>query len=140
MRVYVDTSGLFAATVSNDVNHGLAKPILAALIDAGAALHTSSYALLESLALLQARVGLDAAIQVQHALRPLMTVHWVDEELHGSAFRRLELRRRRQLSLVDCAGFVVMEQNAITTALAFDDDFRREGFTVLESVEHLDRL
>mgnify|MGYP006292816445 CR=1 FL=1 len=47
---------------------------------------------------------------------------------------------RQQLSLADCAGFVVMEQNAITTALAFDDDFRREGFTVLESVEHLDRL
>lgn len=140
MRVYLDTSGLFAATVSNDVNHGLARPILAALIDVGAALHTSAYALLETLALLQSRVGLEAAIQVQHALLPLMTVHWVDEGLHDRAFHRLELRRRRQLSLVDCAGFVVMEENAITTALAFDDDFQREGFTVLVSVDQVSQL
>ena len=132
MRVYVDTSGLFAALVSNDVNHGRARPTLAALLESGAALHTSSYALLESLALLQTRVGLDAASRVHRELRPVLEVHWIDEELHDRAFSRLEERGRRQLSLVDCSGFVVMEEHRIATAFAYDDDFRREGFEVLE--------
>jgi predicted nucleic acid-binding protein len=138
MRVYVDTSGLFAAIVSNDVNHSLARPTLAALIESHAALHTSSYTLLETLALLQARVGLDAAAQVEHTMRPLLHVHWMTEPLHERAFRRLELRRRRKLSLVDCAGFVVMEERAIQTAFAYDDDFAQEGFTLLESVDQIE--
>ena len=42
----------------------------------------------------------------------------------------LRERNRRKLSLVDCMSFVIMRKYAVTTALAFDSDFRAEGFDV----------
>ncbi len=47
----------------------------------------------------------------------------------------LEERGRRDLSLVDCVSFVVMRERGVTTALAYDADFEREGFTTIESME-----
>ena len=39
MKVFADTSGLFAAIVSNDVMHAPAKATLTALLKTGAGLH-----------------------------------------------------------------------------------------------------
>lgn len=36
--------------------------------------------------------------------------------------------QRRAPSLVDFVSFEVMRERGITTAFAFDDDFRRQGF------------
>ena len=48
---------------------------------------------------------------------------------HQMAADLLEERGRRTLSLVDCGSFVVMRALNVTTALAYDSDFEREGFT-----------
>jgi len=37
---------------------------------------------------------------------------------------------RRQLSLVDCASFVVMRAHGLTRAFGFDAHFAEQGFTV----------
>ena len=132
MQVFADTSGLFAAMVRNDVNYSRASRGLSQILRSRDDIHTTSYVLLETLALLQARVGLEAARQFEQALRPLLTVTWVGETLHERAFRRLELRGRKSLSLVDCASFVVMEQTGIDVAFAFDSHFRDEGFELFE--------
>jgi predicted nucleic acid-binding protein len=42
----------------------------------------------------------------------------------------LRARGRRGLSLVDCASFVIMRRYGITRAMAFDEDFAREGFEI----------
>lgn len=131
MRVFADTSGLFAALVRNDINHPQAKATLALLLDSGAELHATSYHLLELLALLQARVSFEAARSFDRDFRPLLRVIWVDEALHTRAFHRLELRARRSLSLVDCAAFVVMEELGITDAFGYDPDFEQEGFRLV---------
>jgi predicted nucleic acid-binding protein len=59
----------------------------------------------------------------------LLNVHWVTQDEHLSAVEMLERRSRRNLSLVDCVSFVVMREHGVTTALAYDADFEREGFT-----------
>ena len=131
MRVFADTSGLFAALVRNDAHHEPARDRLERLLDADdVKIVTTSYVLLEVSALLQNRVGLDAAIRFDRDLRPVLQVVWVDEALHRRAMRRLELRRRRQVSLVDCASFVCMEDGGIQRAFAFDRHFIDEGFEV----------
>jgi len=131
MRVFVDTSALYAAMVRSDCKHKQAAATLAELLERRAELWTTSYVVLEMTALLQARVGLDAVRRFQHEFVPVIAVHWVEQKLHERAFRRLELRNRRDLSLVDCTSFVFSEEAGIGTVFCYDDHFADEGFAVL---------
>jgi hypothetical protein len=79
--------------VRNDMMHDGAKATLTALLKNGSELHATSYVLQETLALLQSRVSLEAALRFEHDLRPLLQMTWMDEDLHRRAFRRLELAR-----------------------------------------------
>ena len=133
MKVYTDTSGLFAALVANDRNYSRAAPVLKALLEGGHVMVMTGYVLQELLALLQSRVGLVAARRFEHEMRPLLEIVWIDEKLHELSFRRMELRAKRGLSLAECSSFVVMEQQGIEWAFAFDKHFRQEGFRLLTS-------
>ena len=130
--VYADTSGLFAALVANDQMHARAKRALTRLVEDGAELHVGSYALLETMALLQSRVSLEAALQFERSFGPLLRVTRIDEKLHARSVRRLELRRSRELSLVDCSSFVIMEDLGLPEAFAYDPHFAREGFRLIQ--------
>ena len=138
--IFVDTSGLFAALVRNDDLHPLARPTLAALLDGSVELHATSYVLLETLALLRARVGLTAARRFEHEMRPLIRVTWIGEPLHARAFQRLELRSERDLSLVDCSTFVAMEDKGIYSVFCYDSDFGAEGFSIIGSTQSVEEL
>ena len=140
MKIFVDTSGLFASLVKNDIMHAKAGPTMEKLLEEGAEIHVTSYVLLETMALLQARVGLEAASQFEHVLRPLLLVHWVDESLHEKAFKRLELRGTRGVSLVDCTSFVTMEDAGIRSVFAYDEHFTEEGFHLVGTQTELDSI
>ncbi|MBI4304733.1 MAG: PIN domain-containing protein [Chloroflexi bacterium] len=84
----------------------------------------------ESAALIQARYGLEHALTFLAEVKRF-TIHWITETDHDDAVRLLRRRERRRLSLVDCASFVVMKRYGVTEALAFDEDFEREGFRTL---------
>lgn len=131
MKVFLDTSGLFAVLVRNDYMHVRARATFECLVEKNSVLLTTSYVLLETSALLQARVGLEAARRFQHEFSTLFNVHWVDEKLHEKAFRRLELRGKREISLVDCTSFVYMEDNRISRVFTYDKHFSEEGFVIL---------
>ncbi len=131
-RVFVDTSAFYAALVGTDMHHRTARAALEeALDDSETRLVTTNLVMLEAMALLQARVGLDAALEFDAAIRPLLEVTWVDAVLYDRAVGRLKLRRSRRVSLVDCASFVFMEAEGIGHALAIDKHFEDEGFVLL---------
>lgn len=92
---------------------------------------THSYALCETTALAQRRIGLRAVTQLHEEVLPLLEVEWVDGDLHAAAWAALRAARRRRVSLVDHVSFELMRRRRIDTAFAFDDDFRREGFALL---------
>ncbi|NLI76565.1 MAG: PIN domain-containing protein [Candidatus Riflebacteria bacterium] len=140
MRVFVDTSALFAVLVENDAMAVRAGNTFRALLERNAEFHTTSYVLLETEALLQARVSLASARRFHHEFAPLLRIRWIDEMLHDRAFRRLELRNRRDISLVDSASFVFMEDAGITPAFAYDQHFAAEGFLPLRVPADLDNL
>jgi uncharacterized protein len=131
MRVFVDTSGIFAALVESDTAHRSAKTALEKLARSRAGLVTSSYVLIETYALLQARVGLDAVRQFHDIWVREMEVIWVDKDLHGRGALRLFRADRRKLSLVDCVSFECMVQQSIERAFAVDAHFREAGFKLL---------
>ncbi len=94
-------------------------------------LYTNNYVLVESLAVVQRRLGLQKVRALQSMVLPLLEIIWVDEDLHNAAMTRLLAANRRGLSLVDCTAFETMRRLGIETAFAFDHHFREQGFTLI---------
>lgn len=135
MKLFVDTSGLFAAIDRSDIQHSDAKATLERLLREKVEMHTTSYVLLEMLALLQARIGLPAAIAFEQDMKPILRIIWMTDVLHQRAFQRLVTKQQRKLSLVDCASFVVMEELELTSVFGYDTHFAKEGFRLVNTAE-----
>ena len=125
---FVDTSAIYAVLDRKDENHTSAEEQWHALLDAGSPLLTTNYVVVESCALAQSRLGMDAVRTIQDEILPAMELLWIDEENHRLAMAALLAARRRKLSLVDCTSFSVMRQAGIRIAFAYDRHFAEEGF------------
>ena len=95
--IFVDTSAVYAWADSADANHSIALRRLNAILEAGEELLTHNYVLVESMALLQARLGIAAAMKLARDARNFV-LEWVDEDLHALAVRELEHPKKRQVS------------------------------------------
>ena len=125
--IFLDTSAIYAWADRQDPNHRAAVRRLQTILDREESLLTHNYVLLESIALLHARLGVSAAVKFAKD-SAMFLVEWVDEDLHASGLRELEKSGKRLLSLVDHVSFLVMKRRALTTAFAFDPDFEAQGF------------
>ncbi len=128
--VYADTSGLYALLDVADRRHDEAAAIVRALFGSRAVLVTSNYVVTELTALVQGRLGLDAALRMHRSLLPALEVVCADQRLHERAVAAWAAARRRGLSLTDCAGFELMRDLGVVTALAFDRHFDEQGFAL----------
>ncbi len=131
MSVFVDTSALFAVLAAKDPFHVRAGAEWVQLIDNGERLVSSNYVLLETTALLQSRIGLDAVRAFHSNILPALEIVWVDRQTHERAVASLLGANRRQLSLVDMTSFSVMRERRIDTAFTFDMHFAEQGFLVV---------
>jgi predicted nucleic acid-binding protein len=127
--IFLDTSAIYAMADKSDPNHSAACEAFEAALKEGERFVTHNYVLLESVALLQSRLGLDLALLFLEEAKAF-EIEWVDEALHTEAKGELERIGRRQVSFVDCLSFVVMRRNGVETALAFDPDFAEQGFSL----------
>ena len=128
MVTFVDTSALYAFLAADDSAHASALETFRQLVLASERLVTHNYVVVESTALVQRRLGV-AAVRVLHdELLPLVDVVWVDEPLHRRAVDATRAAAQRDLSLVDWTSFLVMRDNDIRQAWAFDADFDAQGF------------
>ena len=127
-EVFVDTSAFYAVLDADDEAHAQASTAWRGLIQRERPLVTSSYVCVETSALVQARLGMDAVRALFDDVLPMVTMVTVDEELRSNAVAILLGANRRDLSLVDCASFAVMRQRAIVSAFAFDRHFAEQGF------------
>jgi len=131
MKILADTSGLYAALVRNDVMHADALPTLTALLRSSVHIVTTSYVLSETIALLHARVGPEVARSFDADLRPLLSVTWVDLDLHCRAMEWYSRSGSRSVSLVDCSAFVLGEEEKVSHAFSYDKHFEDEGFRLV---------
>lgn len=131
MIVFVDTSGLFAFLVQDDEMHEREKAVFSHLAHRNARLLTSSYVLLETISLLQRRVGLDSVKDFNETVFPLLEVIWVGETWHNRALERLMAESKRQLSITDCLSFEIMDEREIIEVFTFDRHFAERGFEIL---------
>ena len=126
--IFVDTSAALAFVSPQDDLHSDSTQTLEALLAGSEELLTHNYVILETVALLQRRLGLTAAIAFQNDAQSNLKIHWITEADHHLAVERWHQRNTRRLNLVDCMSFVVMEMYGCDTAFTYDSDFEAEGF------------
>lgn len=131
MRVFVDTSALISMLDAADPNCRQAGETWRQFPTRGDCPVCTNYVVVETLVVLQRRLGMAAAEAFQQDVVPLLSVHWVDAELHGIGVANLFAARRRGLSLIDCISFAVMRRLGIDTAFTFDAHFAQQGFVCL---------
>ena len=133
MEIFIDTSALYAFISEDDRNHELAREIWGALLIGEDKLLTNSYVLVESLTLIQQRLGMKYVRAFLPRFTPILRVEWLGQEHHSRAVEQLLTADRRQLSLVDCSSFETMRRLGIDKAFTFDEHFREQGFEVIPS-------
>jgi predicted nucleic acid-binding protein len=133
--VYLDTSALYAVFDADDRAHEAAARAWEELLGGEASLHTGSYVLVETTALLQRRLGIAAVDAFTTFVLPWVRITWIDESLHAQAVSGLLAAGRRDLTLVDCAGFVLMRRLGLRTAFTLDRHFAEQGFEVLPAAD-----
>ncbi len=127
--IFLDTSAIYALADKADPNHADAYKKFDLALKSREIFLLHNYVLVESAALLQARLGLQPALLFLKESKAF-DIEWVDLPLHQEAVKELEGIGKKGISLVDCMSFVVMRRRGVQKVLAFDPDFRVQGFTI----------
>jgi len=130
MNIFADTSGLFALLVKNDYMYVRASENFNYFAEKNVQLVTSSFVLVETTALLQKRIGMAPIHDFIAKILPLLEVIWVDDKWYVRAIQRLLAQNNKNVSLVDCISFEIMDSLEIECAFAFDKHFEENGFTL----------
>lgn len=130
MSVFVDSSGLFALLDADSQEHRAAVEEWNRFRREDSTLRTHSYVVIETAAIVQRRIGMDAAVTLHRDVVPVLTVRFVDRELHNQATTSLLAAARRKVSLVDWTSFAVMREESLSEVFAFDGHFAEQGFTL----------
>jgi uncharacterized protein len=131
VNAFCDTSAFIALFSRNDPNLQHAKSVWRKLIQDDARLVTTNYVLVETISIMQRRMGMQAVRDFELAFKPELEIVWVDETMHERAMAIMSTLNERNLSLVDCISFVTMRAQEITDAFAFDRHFAEQGFRLL---------
>jgi predicted nucleic acid-binding protein len=126
VTTFVDTSAIYALLDAHDSNHAAAAGWLRGP-GRSERLLTHGYVLVESAALVNRRLGLEASRALFGSIVPLLQVVFVDEALHSTAVREWLSYGSRRSSLVDWVSFQLMAARELGQAFVFDEDFAAQG-------------
>ncbi|HUE73448.1 MAG TPA: PIN domain-containing protein [Pirellulaceae bacterium] len=130
----MDTSGWAAWADQAEQYHAPAQTRIDEVLNQGGQLITTSYVLLELSALLT-RMRFDKGRQIRFLTDlkadPSVTVLFIDEPRDAKAWQHWSGRGDKQWTLVDCASFVVMQEEGLTEAITSDHHFEQAGFVRL---------
>jgi predicted nucleic acid-binding protein len=124
VSIVVDTSALFALLDKGDAHHASAVGFWSDPDDED--LVTHAYVVIESVALVRARLGAAAVIALVDDLLPGVRVEMVDRSTHDESLADLR-RIGGRTSLVDRVTIAFARQNDIQRAFAFDADLTGAG-------------
>ena len=89
---------------------------------------SSNCVIVETFALLQGRIGLDAVRALQQDVLPAFRMAWIDTNVHRAAVTAALATGKRRLSLVDCSSFELIRRGGLERVLHFDRHFTEQGF------------
>ena len=126
--ILIDTSAIFAVLDKNDIYHFQAAIFWQELVRKDEEIFLNSNLLLEAIALIQRRYGMDILRQFHFGMIPLLKIEWINVEKHSHAMEFLLSTNRRHLSLVDISAFATMRRLGIKKVFTFDQHFAEQGF------------
>src|SRR5215216_4138951 len=88
MKVFVDTSALYAVLAQDDLNHVEATRVLQWCLEHDE-LITTNYVIVEATQLVGRRLGADAAVDLLDRLLPSIITVWIDPATHQAAIEAL---------------------------------------------------
>lgn len=128
--IFVDTSALYALLDESDKFHGRAADTFSRFSPDSTLLVCSSYVVLETLTLLQARIGLNAVRRWRADFQPILEIVWIDKTLHEQGLTALIAAGKPDISLTDWTSFGVMRERGIEEAFTLDRHFSDQGFNL----------
>lgn len=133
MNVFVDTSAFAALENRRDTKHESAVREYRRLVRRRDQLVTSDYVFDEVITLLKVRAGAQVALAWGRRMlaSSLFDLLVVDRALLEDAMDVFAGALDQPFSFTDCSSFALMRNRSIDAAFAFDEDFRRFGFTQL---------
>ena len=132
MTTFVDTSAFVTLLDDADERFERASRWLHDVAtDRDEPLLTHAYVVVESIAVIQRRLGAGAIRAFVDHLLPVCEILFVGRELHERATVAHLAGLRRGTSFVDRVSFETMRSEGIERAFAFDPDFSREGFSTV---------
>ncbi len=129
MKLFVDTGALTALNAPRDPYHARAVEFLRCL-PPGTYLATSNLVFAETVTLMAARYGQDAAVRFAEGClgsRLWSVVHYADETLDRAAVATMRRFRDKKLSFTDAAVIATVKSEGLDGVFGFDEDFRRCG-------------
>ncbi len=128
--IFVDTGPWVAWMDVRDQWREDAMREMAALKAQRRALVTTNWVLAEAYTGLVDRIARNAIARLRTLVEEsaLIRVIWVDKQIEELAWRKFLQYDDKDVSMVDCTSFVVMEQWGLSTAFTFDRHFLQVGF------------
>lgn len=134
--LFCDTSFFYATLDSRDRDHPLAKELSKSIQEKQIPLITTWEVVVETITLLRYRYSYRGAITFIERVLPRLNIFYIDLEARAKAllaFRKLS--RDKEISLCDAISYIVVSEYLnFMPCLAFDEDFKRLGLTVLEEI------
>jgi len=131
-KAFIDTSAFYALMDRSDMHHEKARHLWICLLNEESHLQTTNYIIIETLALLQSRLGFEGAHICSSDILGLLDILWVNEPMHKLAFELWLSLGRKKLSHVDCVSFITMRHYELENVFGFDRHFEEQGFKILD--------
>ncbi len=124
--VFCDTSAWYAVINPSDAHHAKAKRFLDRH---GGGLLTSNYVVAETANLIGTRLGARHALTFLETLTQsnLVEVVFVSPAQHEQTITLFGQHAASGLSFTDCSSVALMQEQGLTKAFCFDQDFERAG-------------
>lgn len=129
-RLLIDTSAFYALFSAIDEFHERAKAAFQDQADTNQELWTTSYTLVETVALLHRRLGFQAVSRFSQWSQSNLEVFWIDSIVHAQAWDRFMAEQGRGLSFVDWTTAIASREMR-APVFTFDAGFAGQGLSVV---------
>ena len=129
-QILIDTSAFFALFCETDRFHESASSVYQDLTDRRQTLWTTSYALVETSALMHRRLGFEVVSEFSGWWQSNLQILWMDERSHTEAWTRFIDNRGQNLSFVDWT-IVIASREMDAPVFTFDGGFANQGLRVV---------